>query len=402
MTIHARKAGKWRRGLTAVGAAGALFLGGIALAPTVGADQQRVEAPFKISSVNDNSMQDKCNNKAGSDAHPFVDGTSKPDGWIAETPHSFKDGVITCNGYVMVTVPPVCEGDDVLNDDDVCVKPDPDPNPDPGSPGTESITSPPPSGMRWVDGPSCIQERDDWVPVSANIDCVLRADSGPPWALAGPVEGEQEFTPPPPCWSGEGGNNCPVGGALQIAAPSYAIVGVPVTLYAYAAWRPDADSPAAPTTGTAVIRVDGEDYSGVEFVDGVAEWRFIPKTEGLKEFTASGVVSSGISGANAYVDSVPASTYVLEYTPAAYAKALKKKRVEVGQTYVITDPNQAKSYLKGRYDWSVSKKSDDVCAVYETKKGTVKAKFTGKGKCTVIWLDKESEESGKYTFIAKK
>ncbi len=189
---------------------------------------------------------------------------------------------------------------------------------------------------------------------------------------------------------------------MQIAAPSYAIVGVPVTLYAYAAWRPDADSPAAPTTGTAVIRVDGEDYSGVEFVDGVAEWRFIPKTEGLKEFTASGVVSSGISGANAYIDSLPASTYVLEYTPAAYAKALKKKRVEVGQTYVITDPNQAKSYLKGRYDWSVSKKSDDVCAVYETKKGTVKAKFTGKGKCTVIWLDKESEESGKYTFIAKK
>jgi hypothetical protein len=43
-----------------------------------------------------------------------------------------------------------------------------------------------------------------------------------------------------------------------------------------------------------------------------------------------------------------------------------------------------------------------VCAVYETKKGAVKAKFNGEGKCTVIWLDKESEESGKYTFIAKK
>ena len=40
--------------------------------------------------------------------------------------------------------------------------------------------------------------------------------------------------------------------------------------------------------------------------------------------------------------------------------------------------------------------------MYETKKGAVKAKFNGEGKCTVIWLDEESEESGKYTFIAKK
>ena len=78
------------------------------------------------------------------------------------------------------------------------------------------------------------------------------------------------------------------------------------------------------------------------------------------------------------------------------------KAVEVGDTYVITDPNQARSYMEDRYEWSVSEKSDDVCAVYETKKGAVKAKFNGEGKCTVIWLDKESEESGKYTFIAKK
>ena len=208
--------------------------------------------------------------------------------------------------------------------------------------------------------------------------------------------------PPPPCWSGEAGNNCPVGGALRFTAPRYAMVGVPVTMYAYASWRPDANAPSQPTNGTAVIRVDGEDYSGVEFKDGVAEWRFIPQTEGMKEFTASGVVFSGLSGANAYIDTVPARTYVLEYDPAAYAKALKKKAVEVGDTYVITDPNQAKSYLKGRYDWSVAKKSDDVCAVYETKKGAVKAKFTDSGKCTVIWMDKESEEKGKYTFIAKK
>ena len=227
------------------------------------------------------------------------------------------------------------------------------------------------------------------------------------WGIPVPadgVDGEpvQKAPPPPPCWSAEALNNCPVGGALRFAAPKYAMVGVPVTMYAYASWRPDANSPAQPTNGSAVIRVDGEDYSGVEFKDGVAEWRFIPETEGMKEFTASGVLFSGLSGANAYIDTVEARTYVLEYDPAAYATALKKKAVEIGDTYVITDPNQARSYLEDRYEWSVSEKSDDVCAVYETKKGAVKAKFTDSGKCTVIWLDKESEESGKYTFIAKK
>ena len=217
------------------------------------------------------------------------------------------------------------------------------------------------------------------------------------------VDGEpvQKTPPPRPCWDASI-NNCPVGGALRFTAPKYAMVGVPVTMYAYASWRPDANAPTQPTNGTAVIRVDGEDYSGVEFKDGVAEWRFIPETEGVKEFTASGVLFSGLSGANAYIDTVPARTYVLEYDPSAYAKALKKKRVEVGDTYVITDPNQARSYLEDRYEWSVSEKSDDVCAVYETKKGAVKAKFNGEGKCTVIWMDKESEEEGKYTFIAKK
>ena len=217
-----------------------------------------------------------------------------------------------------------------------------------------------------------------------------------------PEPAQKTPPPPPPCWSAEALNNCPVGGALRFVAPKYAMVGVPVTMYAYASWRPDANAPSQPTNGTAVIRVDGEDYSGVEFVDGIAEWRFIPETEGMKEFTASGVLFSGLSGANAYIDTVPARTYVLEYDPAAYAKALKNKAVEVGDTYVITDPNQARSYAEGRYEWSVSSKSEDVCAVYETKKGAVKAKFNGEGKCTVIWLDKESEESGKYTFIAKK
>ena len=231
---------------------------------------------------------------------------------------------------------------------------------------------------------------------------IIDFDNDPIGGCTGSLpEALQVAPPPPPCW-GASINNCPVGGALRFAAPKYAMVGVPVTMYAYASWRPDANSPAQPTNGTAVIRVDGEDYSGVEFKDGVAEWRFIPETEGMKEFTASGVLFSGLSGANAYIDTVPARTYVLEYDPAAYAAALKKKRVEVGDTYVITDPNQARSYLEDRYAWSVSDKSDDVCAVYETKKGAVKAKFTDSGKCTVIWMDKESEEEGKYSFIAKK
>ena len=66
----------------------------------------------------------------------------------------------------------------------------------------------------------------------------------------------------------------------------------------------------------------------------------------------------------------PARTYVPEYDPAAYAAALKKKAVEVGDTYVITDPNQARSYLEDRYAWSrLREESDDVCAVYETKRG---------------------------------
>ena len=100
----------------------------------------------------------------------------------------------------------------------------------------------------------------------------------------------------------------------------------------------------------------------MEFVDGVAQWRFIPETEGMKEFTASGVVSSGISGER-YIDSVPARTYVLEYDPAAYTQALKKKRVEVGDLRHHR-PEQGEVLLKGPLRmWSVSEKSDDVCGV---------------------------------------
>ena len=189
---------------------------------------------------------------------------------------------------------------------------------------------------------------------------------------------------------------------MKFSAPAYAMVGVPITMKAYVSWRPDANSPAQPTNGTAVIRVNGEDYSGVEFKDGIAEWRFIPETEGTKEFTASGVVSSGISGANAYIDTVPASVLVLPYDPAALMEALKKKLVEAGDKYTIVDMDQARAALAKRLEWNVSDDSEDVCAVYETKKGKVKAKFNGEGKCTVTWLDPKSGDEGKYTFIAKK
>ena len=212
----------------------------------------------------------------------------------------------------------------------------------------------------------------------------------------------QEVESTPACWEADASNNCPVGNALRFDALAYAMVGVPLTMKAYASWRPNENSPAQPTNGTAVIRVDGEDYSGVEFKDGVAEWRFIPETPGVKDFTASGVVFSGYSGADAYIDTVPASVQVLPYDPDAFALALKRKAVEAGEKYTIVDKDQARAALAKRLEWNVSDDSEDVCAVYETKKGAVRAKFNGEGKFTVIWLDKESEDSRKYTFIAKK
>ena len=211
----------------------------------------------------------------------------------------------------------------------------------------------------------------------------------------------QEVESTPVCWEADASNNCPVGNALRFDAPAYAMVGVPLTMKAYASWRPDENSPAQPTNGTAVIRVDGEDYSGVEFKDGVAEWRFIPETPGVKDFTASGVVFSGYSGADAYIDTVPASVQVLPYDPDAFAQALKRKAVEAGEKYTIVDKDQARAALAKRLEWNVSDDSEDVCAVYETKKGAVKAKFNGEGKCTVTWLDPKSGDEGKYTFIAR-
>ncbi len=181
--------------------------------------------------------------------------------------------------------------------------------------------SDPPTGTTWTGNFVCGDTKPssgDWVRAYVPDCSKTRALADNAWAEYAANEPVQKAPPPPPCWDASI-NNCPVAGALRFVAPRYAMVGVPVTMYAYASWRPDANAPSQPTNGTAVIRVDGEDYSGVEFKDGVAEWRFIPETEGMKEFTASGVVFSGLSGANAYIDTVPARTYVLEYDPEAYA-----------------------------------------------------------------------------------
>jgi hypothetical protein len=211
---------------------------------------------------------------------------------------------------------------------------------------------------------------------------------------------DDDATPPPPCW-GEA-NNCPVGGALEFAAPEFAMVGVPFTMYAYTSLRPDVNSPGQFTSGTAVIAVDGVNYAGVDFVDGVAQWRFIPETPGEKVFTASEVATSGISGANAYIDTVSASVTVVPYDPDAYKAALKRKAVDVGDKYTVVDKYQAKGAVAKRLNWRVSSSSEDTCAVYETKKGAVRAKFNAEGTCTIIWDDPKTDEEGTYSFIAKK
>ncbi len=204
--------------------------------------------------------------------------------------------------------------------------------------------------------------------------------------------------PPPPCWSAEAGGNCPVGGALQAAAPAYMIAGVPQQVLLYSSWRPAADSAPQPTSGTAVMRMNGEDIASAPFVDGVATFSFTPTKPGLKDVTFSGVVSSGISGQSAYLDSVKAATMVLPYDPELLEEALKNKKVEVGDTYTLEERAQAKTALGKRLEWRVDQDSSDVCAVTTTKKGEVRAKFTESGKCSIIWTDPKKDEEGKYTF----
>ncbi len=201
--------------------------------------------------------------------------------------------------------------------------------------------------------------------------------------------------PPPPCWSN---NNCPVGGAIQVAVPEYMIAGVPQQLVVYAAWRPDENTAGAPTNGDAVISMDGEPVAAAPFTDGKATFSFTPKEAGLKDVVISGVLNSNTSGANAWIDSVDASTMVLPYDPELIEEALKNKKVEVGDTYTLEEVAQAKIALGKRLEWRVAQDSKDVCAVTTTKKGEVRAKFTESGKCSIIWTDPKKDEEGKYTF----
>ena len=81
-------------------------------------------------------------------------------------------------------------------------------------------------------------------------------------------------------------------------------------------------------------------------------------------------------------------------------RRIEKARAEAEQ--VRAELRADMEALAKRLEWNVSDDSEDVCAIYETKKGKVKAKFNSEGKCTVTWLDPKSGDEGKYTFIAKK
>ena len=93
---------------------------------------------------------------------------------------------------------------------------------------------------------------------------------------------------------------------------------------------------------------------------------------------------------------------VLPYDPGAYEAAVKRKAVELGEKYTIVDKDQAKGAVAKRLNWRVSNSGEGTRAVYETKKGAVKAKFNAEGKCTIICEDPKTDEEGTYSFIAKK
>lgn len=243
-----------------------------------------------------------------------------------------------------------------------------------------------------------VQGYADGIPASnPDSDCEMNSDGQ---LVGDDCDQAVEFTPPPPCWSAEA-PNCPVGGAMKFAAPEYALVGQPLTLKAYAAWQPAGDSPAQPTDGTAVIYLDGEPWASAPFESGVATFRGVPQEAGLKQFTVSGVLNSGISGASAWIDTVQASIMVLPYDPNVLSETVQKWNVDVGETFTLEHLAQAKTKLGKRVEWRVAEESKDVCAIYETKKGAVKAKFTDSGRCSVIWMDPKTDDEGNYSFVAQ-
>ena len=122
---------------------------------------------------------------------------------------------------------------------------------------------------------------------------------------------------------------------------------------------------------------------------------------GLKDVLISAELYSGVSGADAWVDSIESATMVLPWEPGLFEKALSEKKVEVGDTYTLEQVAQAKTALGKRLEWRATQESAEVCAIKTTERGKVIAKFQESGKCSIIWMDPKTDEEGKYTRIAR-
>ena len=197
------------------------------------------------------------------------------------------------------------------------------------------------------------------------------------------VEPIQEWQPPPPeCWQGP--NNCPVGQSISYAVPEYMMVGVPVNVTVYATRTVEDElgrfNYGQPDNGTAVIHYGDHEsdppVAGVPFENGQATFRVVPQEAGKKNFSICGVLNSGTSGGNAYIDCIDGETTVLPYDPETYRKAFRDLALEKGDRFTIVDADQAKGKVAKRLEWSVAQSDEDVCAVYETKKGKVEPSST--------------------------
>ncbi len=106
-----------------------------------------------------------------------------------------------------------------------------------------------------------------------------------------------------------------------------------------------------------------------------------PKPKGMKEFTASGVVFSGLSGANAYIDTVEAGRTCWSTTRCVRDGVEEKEGRGGRDTYVNHGPSQARSCLEDTTRQSVSDKVMTCVRCMKDEEGAVKAKFSGEGKC---------------------